>query len=160
MATNGFDKKSKFIVRPNEIYEITINPDDSLQGTGDLRDIKLNTYMIDMLGKSCKYLMRLELKMPQYGRFNKNNLPRLHYHGFIYWESYDDIYQFYLVKWQQLTAHSSVQLNYNNDRREYWTNYMKKQAKWIPKKGAIIHNIKMDDFKSLPSAGPEEDYLE
>lgn len=152
------DDSKEFDIVPGLRYEITIAPDNKAQGTSSNRATVLRSHLQELLEKaSIRYYLRMEYTMPQFGDAFNNTIARIHYHGFIRFDTYDDIYHFYVNYWHRFTEHHRVQLNYSpKDRLQYWTDYFKKNQLYVPRYLQVISNSDLRLFLESPCSPPEE----
>lgn len=133
---------------PNKIYEITINPDDKHQYVSS-KDSRINKVRSDL--KECleetglKYALRLEISRPRYGDKFKGTIARLHYHGYIMFPTYEDIFNFFCNHWHKITSWSNVIISFNDspERIKEWTKYILKDKKYIPKHAFQLENFQL-----------------
>lgn len=147
--------KPEFIIEPMLRYEFTFAPNDKLQGKGANRATRLRSQMLELMeATNLRYYLCLEYTMPQFGDANNQHISRIHYHGFIRFDSYDDIYSFYVDHWHKLTDCGRIQLNYSPiSRLQYWTDYFAKSRNYVPKYLRKINNAELSVFlKSKPSS--------
>ncbi len=140
-----------FSYQPNKLYELTIAPNDIYQyvGKGDIRDITCLKYFRELMASlNIVYCLRTEIKMPQHGK--ENFISRIHYHGFVYWKTYEQIYHFFLYDFLKLTKVSDIQFNYG--RKGYWLAYMLKSKEYIPDNIFRLECIHLKDILILPEA--------
>ncbi len=152
--SNSIAQMTDFSYEPNKLYELTIAPDDVHQyiGKGDIRDIICLKYFRELMASlNIVYSLRTEITMPQYGQ--DHHLSRIHFHGFVYWKSYEQIYQFFLYGFSKLTQCSRVQFNYA--RKGYWLAYMLKSKEYIPESIFRLECIHLKDILILPEATAE-----
>ncbi len=152
--TNNKVKKLNLVYEPNKLYELTIAPDDDRQyrQKGDIRDICCVAFYRELLkGLHMVYSLRTEITMPQHGQ--DHYLARIHFHGFVYWKSYQEIYEFFLVDFHTLNRDARIQFNYA--RKNYWLAYMLKSIRYIPENVFRVECIRLTDILILPEATAE-----
>lgn len=118
----------KFIFKPNNIYEFTINPDDRHQFANkkDTRVRCVKEAIEEELDRTeeISYHLFPEISMPQYGRQDKNRYARVHYHGIMLFKTAHGLRRFFTHTWHRLTGISSIQFN---EYRVEWDEYCRKQ---------------------------------
>ncbi len=145
------EPKNSFNYTPSRLYEITINPSDYYQfpSAGDLRDNKVVNHVRGLLKTmNIVYSLRMEVAFPQHG--TASFIPRIHFHGFIYWKSYEQLYNFFVNDFLKLTQCSSVQINYS--RTEYWLSYILKNSRFIPPVLHRVESIPLHAIVQIPAA--------
>ncbi len=125
-----------WILEPKTIYEFTISGTDNVQLTtfNELKNrYKRNRRLLwEILKESkVKYKLLPEITMPQYGRANKNSLPRIHWHGVIAYPDDEAITNWLLIDAVKLAKYGSYQMNVF--RPEYWPGYCLKHHKLFSK---------------------------
>lgn len=151
----------KFIVSPNIIYEITLNPDDKHQfpNKQDSRVTNVKASLDDILNRvstDTKYHLFPEMSMPQYGYQTKNRYSRVHYHGIILFRTPLAVRKFYLNIFHRLTGMCSIQLN--PYRPDHWPSYCRKQKMYF-KNSERIKNASWEAVKPTLSSSEEEHIL-
>ncbi len=118
------------MLKVNKLYSITINPENQCyeSTTGRLkRIVKRVKRHMDML--TCEYCLYYEYSTP---KWNGCAIPRLHFHGFIYWRNSCQLGKFYEVDYVRLTKIGYFELDTINDA-ERWQKYSSKNSTLIHK---------------------------
>lgn len=113
---------------PMTLYEYTLNLNDDFQRIGktlDLRYINAHATVKNIFDKTnIKYCLYPEITMPQYGDKYTNSMPRIHWHGFVYFPTSGDIVQYLLSTAILISKVGRYQ--FNQARPKYWVKYMTK----------------------------------
>lgn len=118
-----------------EIYEITINPDNSHQKQNNLDRYKtwykyMSLILREALGDNfVQYYLVPEVSQPQYGRCG--HITRLHAHGVLVLPDERAKYKFLLYGFNKLCETNSVQIN--KFRKDVWIPYITKDKKEFKK---------------------------
>lgn len=132
--TDSMSETKEWTLRPGVKYEFTINGSDHTQLTPSFKNLSKryarNRALLReiLLESDVVYHLLPEISIPQYGRANKNSVPRIHWHGVIKFPDKESIVQWLLVDAVKLAKYGSYQLNLF--RPEHWVTYCRKYS-WL-----------------------------
>lgn len=135
---NQPDISESWTFSPKVLYEFTINGNDDAQWQGTFKALKMRYVRNRKLLReilfetpSIKYKLYPEISMPQYGRGNKNAVPRIHWHGVIRFPDEVSLLDWLLITQVKMAKYGSFQ--FNEFRPEYWPEYCTKNENLFSK---------------------------